>query len=47
MTTAIGCVLLFTVLSGGVFLYYKVERLNRQIEQQASGGALEGEDDNG
>jgi hypothetical protein len=47
MTTCIGFVLLITVLSGGVFLYFKVENLNKEIEKQATCTVVEGEDENG
>ena len=45
MTTCIGCVLLFSVVAGGVYLYYKVERLDREISKQTGSISLEGEDE--
>ncbi len=45
MTTCIGCVLLFGVISGGVYLYYKVERLDREIDRQGGRVVIKEDDE--
>ncbi len=45
MTTCIGCMLLFGVIAGGIYLYQKVERLDQEIARQARSVPREGEND--
>ena len=45
MTTCVGCVLLFAVISGGIYLYFKVERLDREIGRHVGDVPVEGEDE--
>lgn len=34
MGTFLGIILLFGIIGGGIYLYYKVERLDREIARQ-------------
>jgi len=45
MTAWIGCVLLLSVIAGGVYFYYKVERLDREIDSQCEGAVTEEDDE--
>ncbi len=45
MSTLIGLVLFSSVVAGGVYLYYKVERLDREIAKQRVQARTEREDD--
>jgi len=45
MTTLIGCLLLVGVIAGGIYLYYKVEKLDREIDRQGGRVATEKNDD--
>jgi len=45
MLTCVGFVLLFGVIGGGLYLYYKVERLDREIARQTGRGVVEGDDE--
>ena len=47
MTTLIGFILLFGVIAGGIYLYQKVERLDREISRYTRTVATEGDDDRG
>jgi len=43
----IGFALLVGISVGGFYLYYKVERLDREIARQRTGDSAEGEDERG
>jgi hypothetical protein len=43
MGMCIGIVLLFSLISGGVYLYFKVQRLEQEIAKQSA--LVEGEDE--
>jgi hypothetical protein len=45
MTSLIGFGLLLAVIIGGIYLYFRVERLSREIAQQQTGALADGEDD--
>lgn len=45
MTSCFGTLLLFGVIVGGVYLYFKVSRLNQEIANQRSGAPEETGDD--
>jgi hypothetical protein len=47
MTTTIGFALIVCIGVGGLYLYYKVARLDREITRQREGAHPEGEDDAG
>ena len=44
-TENIGFALLIGIVVGGFYLYYKVERLDREIARQREGALAESEDD--
>jgi hypothetical protein len=45
MTTLLGFALLAAVIIGGLYLYFRVERLSREIAQQQSGALADGDEE--
>ena len=43
MTMCVGLLLFFSLIAGGVFLYFKVQRLEQEIAKQNT--SMEGDDD--
>jgi hypothetical protein len=45
MSGCIGVFLVLSIVLGGTYLYFKVERLDREIARQKEDAVLEAEDD--